>query len=583
MHLFWHDYEWLVILGMGLIGMVLGYIGFARYAAATGRLLTPLDLFYLNLQLLTLESGAISGPVNWQLQIARFLVPALAAYAAAKAATIIFREQIQMVRLWYIQDHIIICGLGQKGFLLVDQFQERGERIVVIEHDEDNNLLALCQERGAIVLIGDATDDALLRKAAVLRAKHLISVCDDDGTNAEVAVQAQEITQDRQKGVLSCIIHIVDPQIWDLLREQELGTDQFTSFRFQLFNIFDRAARLLVQEYLFFEKDNETPHILIIGLGNLGTNLVIQIARTWQELQPEQPEQQLQISVIDRKADWKVESLYVRYPALTNICKLQPLQMDINSPDFHRAEFLYDDQDQGQCDVDVIYICLDDDTLGLHTGLALLRQVKQYTPPIVLRMAEHTGLATLLYNGQENNNTGAFENLHSFELLSHTCTPDLVLGGTSEILARTLHEDYVKQQQLAGQTMQTNPAIAPWDKLPEHLKESNRRQVDHIRQKFEAVGVGIMSSINWNSQPFTFTPEEIEFMARMEHERWVDERIGDGWKYAAGAKNIKKKTHPDLVPWDKLPVSAKDWNRNAVQELPTFLAQAGFQIYNLEK
>jgi hypothetical protein len=555
---------------------MLGYIGLAKNATANGEYLSPSDLFYRMVQLIPMESGSVSGPIGWELEVARLLVPAVAAYAATKAFTIIFREQMQLIRLWFIKDHVIICGLGQKGFLLVDHFREAGEEVVIIEQDEDNNLLTLCRERGAITLLGDATDVTLLRKAVIQRAKYIISVCGDDGTNAEVAVRAQEQSQNRQKGVLTCIIHIVAPQLNNLLKEQELGMEQFSPFRLELFNIFDRGARFLLQAYSPFTDTGQNPHILIIGLGNLGANLVVQMARAWRDRESPS-DRRLPITVIDREVNWKLAALSIRYPPISKVCKLIPHQMDIRSPEFQRAEFLYNDQ--SQYDIDAIYVCLDNDSLGLDTGLTLLNQIKQHPTPIVIRMVQQSGLATLLYGGYSRD--GAFKNLHAFGLLDQTCTLDLVLGGTHEILARSLHEEYVRHQEQLGQTSQTNPVMVAWDSLPEALKESNRRQVDHIRLKLEAIGADITTLTDWDAEPFEFKLEEIDLMARMEHERWVKERQAEGWKYAPGSKNLNKKTHPDLVPWERLPQSARELNCNAVRDIPAFLAQAGFEIYRL--
>ena len=41
---------------------------------------------------------------------------------------------------------------------------------MVIEADEEHDLIGPCRERGIVVLIGDATDPDLLRRAGVLRA-----------------------------------------------------------------------------------------------------------------------------------------------------------------------------------------------------------------------------------------------------------------------------------------------------------------------------------------------------------------------------------------------------------------------------
>ena len=53
---------------------------------------------------------------------------------------------------------------------------------------------------GVIVLIGNATDDDLLRTARVYRARQLICVCGDDGINAEIAMNACELINPAKTG-----------------------------------------------------------------------------------------------------------------------------------------------------------------------------------------------------------------------------------------------------------------------------------------------------------------------------------------------------------------------------------------------
>ncbi len=158
-----------------------------------------------------------------------------------------------------------------------------------------------------------------------------------------------------------------------------------------------------------------------------------------------------------------------------------------------------------------------------------------------------------------------------------------MLGGTHEILAQAIHEEYFRHQSEAGQTPQTNPLMVPWDHLPEEVKESNRRQVDHIGLKLEAVGCSIGPLTDWDAASFQPTPEEIELMAQMEHERWSEELRSEGWTYAPGPRNATKKTHPALASWESLPEPDKEKNRIAVRELPAFLARAGLEVYRLSK
>ncbi|MBC7261270.1 MAG: NAD-binding protein [Chloroflexi bacterium] len=573
----WYEHQWFVVLGLWLITLCLGYVGFAKHFAALNQVRSPLDLLYLTLQLFPLQSGAVPPPVTWELEVARLLAPTVAAYTAVQALAVIFYEQVQSLRLRVIHDHVVICGLGRMGLLLARGFLRRGDRVVVIEQDEGNDFISLCREEGAIVILGDAKDREVLRRAGVAKAKYVFSVCGDDSTNAEVAVHVQELVSSRQGYPLTCFIHIVDPRLYHLLREREIAPS--SSYRLELFNIFDRGTQLLLEEYPFFRESDgvsvQQPHVLVIGLGRMGESLIIHIARNWWNKYaltcgP------LRMSIIDREAEHKVESLCQRYPKLSQACELVALQMDVLWPEFEQASFLIDSD--GQCRVTAVYVCLDNDSLGLRAGLTLLQRVKGRHIPVVVRMAYETGLALLL-RGTE---THGFDNLHAFGLIDRTCQPELVLGGTHEILARAIHESYVRHRRELGESIETNPSLVSWEELPEDLKESNRCQADHILVKLKAIGCGIAPLTDWDAEKFQFTAEEVERMAQMEHQRFVEERLRAGWAYAPGVQSVEQRTSPILVPWDELPECEREKDRDMVRELPRFLARAGLQVCRLD-
>jgi len=574
------DYKWPLIGFMWVVAIVLGYVGFSKHFSAIGETRSHWDTFYLTLQLFTLESGSVSGPVGWELQMARLLAPAMAVYTAIQALAIILHEQLQLFRVRFLKNHIVICGLGRKGLLLSEGFRERGERVMVIEQDEDNGMLGRCREHGAIILIGNAANPGLLRRARVHKAKYLISVCGNDGTNAEVAVHARELVWDRKGKALSCLVHIFDLQLCNLLREREIGMGKLDAFRLGFFNVFESGARVLLEEYPPFSKMAEEhgsrAHIVVVGVGRMGESLVVNAARNWWGRDNTSGER-LRITLIDKEAERKKESLYLRYSQLERVCELVPGQMDVKSSEFERAEFLFDQH--GRCDVTTVYVCLDDDSNALGAALMLCQRVRALEIPIVVRMIHDAGLAILLRGEKDKRNS--FVSVHAFGLLDRTCTPDLIFGCTYEILARAIHADYVRNEREKGFTPETNPSMVPWEELPETLKESNRGQAEHIRVKLEAIGCDIATTTDWDVPLFQFSPEEVELMAEMEHERFVEERLRQGFTYGS-TKDLEKKIIPTLVPWDQLPDEEKNKDRDSVRSLSAFLARARFQIYRFK-
>jgi len=574
-------YRWPLIGSLWVLAIILGHVGFSKHLSAIGETATFWDNLYLSVQLFVLQSGAVSGPVGWELQAARFVAPLIAAYTVIQALALILHEQMKLFRLRFLRNHVVICGLGRKGLLLSRGFREKGERVVVIEQDESNDMLGRCREYGAITLIGDVTDRDLLRRARVHRARHVMSVCGSDGANAEVAVHSRELAQDRKGEALSCLVHIFDIQLCNLLREQEIGMGRPSAFRLEFFNVFESGARALLAEHPPFAGASQIhgiqPHVVVVGVGRMGESVVVNTARTWWETNSS-GSQRPRITLVDREAHTKKEHLCLRYPQLERVCELVPRQMDIKAPEFERADFLLDER--GRCDVAIIYVCLDDDSNALGAALALRRQVRDLDIPMVVRMTHDAGLASVLQGSQDKRDS--FTSISAFGLFDRTSTPDSVFGCTHEILARATHEEYVRNETERGITREMNPSMAPWEELPESLKESNRDQAEHIRVKLEAVGCDICITNDWDVPQFEFSPEEVELMAEMEHQRFVEERLRQGFKYGP-TKHLAKRTSPTLVPWSDLPEDEKDKDRNSVQNLPRFLAKARFRIYRVSR
>jgi hypothetical protein len=403
-----------------------------------------------------------------------------------------------------------------------------------------------------------------------------VAVCPHDGTNAEIALQAREIVKKSKGRLLTAFVHIVDPELCNLLKAWELAAEA-SSFRLEFFNVFDRGARLMLRVYPSFQKEIEAeqgkPRMVIVGLGKMGRSLVVQAARDWWASN-EKNKKKLQLTVIDKAAESTVELLQLKYPQLDKVCEFNVLQMEENSPDFERGAFLYGPQ--GQPIADVIFICFDDDVQVMVSALTLSRITRKHNIPIIARMSQEIGLATLI---REEKYARGFENIYTFGLLDMTCNLKALLGGTHEVIAMAIHDDYVMNQKQLGETTRTNPSMVNWEDLPESLKESNRHQAAHIELKIKAIGCGIQPMNDWQAASFNFEPGEIEQLAELEHQRWMEERRQNGWIYKPGEKNIEKMTSPYIVPYEQLSWEIKESDRNMIRNLPSFLARAGFQIY----
>ncbi len=76
-------------------------------------------------------------------------------------------------------------------------------------------------------------------------------------------------------------------------------------------------------------------------------------------------------------------------------------------------------------------------------------------------------------------------------------------------------------------------------------------------------------------------PEEItdltEKIAQNVHEVWAVGRMKEGWTYGE-VKDNDKKTTPCMVPYDELPDSEKEFDRNTAMETLKLIMKLGYKI-----
>jgi len=93
-----------------------------------------------------------------------------------------------------LKDHYIVCGYGRIGRVLTRYLTERYLNVVVIEKNTDRQMAM--DEDGVLYLIGEATDENLLIKAGIKKAKGLITAVATDADNVFLTLIAKELNND---------------------------------------------------------------------------------------------------------------------------------------------------------------------------------------------------------------------------------------------------------------------------------------------------------------------------------------------------------------------------------------------------
>ncbi len=116
----------------------------------------------------------------------------LRTWASGELRTLLGRQRMEKT-MTRVQDHVVVCGYGRMGRLVCHEFSKRGVPFVVVERNEE--LLADFAVKGGVPLHGDATNDEVLKRAAIDRARALVTVVASDSDNLYITMSARLLNE----------------------------------------------------------------------------------------------------------------------------------------------------------------------------------------------------------------------------------------------------------------------------------------------------------------------------------------------------------------------------------------------------
>ncbi len=117
------------------------------------------------------------------------------------------------------ENHIVVAGLGNVGFRVVEHLRKCGEEVVCIEKNADAKFMSDMARMDVPVLIGDITNSQLLEDASIGKAKAFMALTDDDLANLEAALTVREVMPQ-----LRTVIRMFDQRLAQKI-EKSFGID----------------------------------------------------------------------------------------------------------------------------------------------------------------------------------------------------------------------------------------------------------------------------------------------------------------------------------------------------------------------
>ena len=605
-----------VLLASGLVTLVLGCWGFVIQFSLVGTDGSVLDALYRTTQLLLARGGSEFNRPVWQLEVARFAGVLIFASSTLYVVSTFFNDQI---RLFFFRTrvafspllrrldpldgnrrgHVVICGAGFLGSVMACHFRTEGRGVVLIEKDRDRPEVKTCREHGVLVLHQDATDPVTLQGARVTNAAMVFAVTGDDARNTDIASTCATLTHGRHRHLppLACNVHIDDANLSTALHQWELGLPNPTGIHVGFFNLYQaagRSASACEARHLLkaAEGTPAPPVVVIIGLGDFGTSLLVNLAMRWRK-ERGASSGTIRVIVVDREAASRVAALVARTPSLETCCEIVAKTMDIHAAEFIQGDYL----EQGDPErLAGLYVCLPDEGEALsvavtaHDLLCTLLEcprTENTTPRILVRTVNDGGMTPVVEKMHESLGW----NIQAFPILTRFCEAKHYGNDLTELLAEATHQDYLDRERAAeskktasggdGHPPEKNTSAIEWSELPEDLKDTNRDQAESLIRNIAEYGYRVVPMRSWDETPLPFDRSDpmIEALAIREHDRYVAMKTAQGYRY--GPENDKKNhINKTLVPWndDRLSPEEKEKDIQTIIELPKRLADVYYRL-----
>ena len=585
--LFLRQWMSLVRVAIGAIALGLGFWGWNHYPPLPATWLDYSNNAFRTLQLLTFQFsrsagsnvGSVDPGLPWQLNVARFLLPALALFESYRLVLGAIRSPARLAMLGLRRGHVIVVpGRGPTGVALMREVRESGLRVVAVTPDlrvEDRTRIDEYRQSGLVVLAADPFLESTWHQARADRADLVVVSHGTDVESLNIAVTVVDAFRQRRprsggRGQRDGPMLVTALENESLAEQVDVALDNTardSGLRYRRLSVPDEAARTIFLDPPLpaRKRDRSAPsHIVILGLGP-GSHAVLRHALSLgQDAASAGP----RITVLAADKELAAEPL-LRPDAIPGfVADLRGVTCDFSSG-LPQAAL---DTLMAEAPAPVLAcVCLADDA-AVTTGIAMARQATlQGWPDFTIAVHQQREDRFLALLAREDAVAGAgHARLRPFGGLLPPGTLQLLRDERYDKLPRAVHDDYLDMMR---RNNATGPACRPWDDLRENYRHASRAAADHIAVKLAAVGC---RSIDGDARLFEFTAAELDALARIEHRRWCAERVLHGWRL--GARNDEARLHPDLMPFESLAEKDQRKDYDQVLTIPGILARAGRSI-----
>lgn len=553
---------------------------------------------YGSLQLFVMEYNGSSEP-TLILQTSRYLASFILIYAAFRTFYIIALKDLKFLKAKNLKEHNIIIGVGEQGYQLAKNSLLNGRKILIIDPNENNIYAKELEENGAIFIHGYGNDKELLKKISLEKASNIFIVTDKDETNVEISLSILDIIRQTKrykefssainKEYVYCYVHIFDPNIKNLFKSHEIFTKMDDLLYVKIFNIYEKAADDIVVKYpptnlkMYFTQKEINCNILLIGFGYVGQSILFSYAKSAHF----SVDKKISFTIIDIEANKNKDLFLLNYPFITDYFDLTFIEKDLKLLNQEEIDKLL--KYSGKDKFHTIYVCIDDDVFAANFARRMMNYDK--TEKIVICLNKRSEFNKLIKETELLKSDKNLPQIIIYDYILEVCKLKNFEEKEIEKIARKIHKLYVdsiykmKELDPANITEEKKeairkelPSFTEWEKLTEEFRESNRNQARHLFIKLGLVGLkAVPLEAKAEEVSLNDNPDLVEIFGILEHNRWVLEKLLNGWKYGPVRDNDRK-IHPDIAPYREKDEDTKQKDRNTYLNIPILLKEVGLKI-----
>ena len=608
-----------VVIPLGIYGFLSSCEGASSGFFAA--VLQTFQLFVLNIGV-----GSLCNGFTW---LAAFIAP----IATLSALIAVFSHTVathwRRMRLQRKAPDVVFLGGGKNATSIALQKYSKGncanseekENVVFV----DSSTTPLIHEHISRLRCnwcdwhGDALSGDVLQSTNTANAKRVWVLTGDDRRNIEIT---QNIVSASKKtgNIEQLVMANVDNQ--ELVRDVSFSIGEHASVRF--FSIKKVASRYLFSQFgpvLPFGKaavDVDTKkllHIAIVGSGDMVDALVEHAIVHF--VYSDKPANCIQVTLIGNNATGRVAELRRRLPASSEysddekMMELLPI-VELSGFDCVPSRIKHAEWKNAQVNkrFDAVYVNdnIDLNTISWTTRVAALRELEGDNKNLMI-------VACLSQASYEDAALGQGaaealpENIELFRMYDCICAEDSYPGESQDRDAMLINLAYHVSDVEVFKEMDLDAAIErakeKWngstmdEALPEMFRRSSRLAADHIPIKLSSLYTELagekseelfkkvlsyLDSAAWSSETVCSSSDELTKLMKLEHRRFVVERLVDGWLptdpvASDNAEESKRRTkrnkalrlNETLVPYDKLPEDQKLKDRLIIECIPKIL------------